>query len=86
MTLLFHKVEVIPLKESQGRENKLFSQTTNSRNLMWRVDKKKSKPRTHLIIIIQDMLFDLRRIHPGNKILHISKETTGKGTLIVNDP
>lgn len=74
MTLLFYKIEVIPLKESQGRENKLFSQTTNIRTLTWRAEK--SNPRTHLIIIIQDMLFDLGRIHPGNKILHISKETT----------
>lgn len=79
MTLLFHKVKVIPLKESQGRENKLFNQTTNIGTLMWRVGKR-SKPRTHLIIIIQDMLFDLGRIHPGNEILHISKETPGKGT------
>lgn len=31
------------------------------------------------------MLFDLGRIHPGNKILNISKETTG-ATLTVIDP
>lgn len=41
---------------------------------------------THLIVIIQDVLFDLGRIHPGNKILHISKETTGRGTPTINEP
>lgn len=41
--------------------------------------KKKSKT-SHLIVIIQDVLLDLGRIHPCDEIFHISKTSTVFGS------